>query len=64
MNHPIIASANGNLRYSKMLKDAEVFRQAKKLTGRQPGRSFLSALWLRIVTFDAQSVEESAGTTA
>ena len=64
MNHPTIASANGNLRYSKMLKDANSFRQAKKLSGGQSIRSFLTALWTWIAAFNAQPMEGSAGTTA
>ena len=63
MNHPTIASSAGNMRYQKMLKDADRFRYAKKITGGNSLTKTLKALWNRINDVDLRSAESSTSTS-
>jgi hypothetical protein len=44
MNHPTIASANGNERYNRLLKKAENFRRVKALAPAKPKPRFFQKL--------------------
>jgi hypothetical protein len=64
MNHPIIASANGNERYNRMLKDAEAFRRGKALTNAQTRTYAFAKLRERLTALIPQAFGKSADSPA
>lgn len=61
MNHPDISTYNGNLYLVNMIKDAEDFRQAKKLE--KPKENFLRILVKKIPTLSTKSLKNSTTPT-
>ena len=64
MNHPLIASANGNERYNRMLKDAESFRKSKALTMSMPRIQIFANLRQTLTNLFPQDTGQTADTPA
>ena len=60
MNHPIIASANGNEYHKRLIQEAENFRRAKAFTDRQPKLTVFGKLLEQINSLFDQNTGKSA----
>jgi hypothetical protein len=64
MNHPDISTYNANLYYARMLKDAEDYRKAKKLTDQQRNGNVFSSLRNLFPFLRGKSIPESVSPAA
>ena len=60
MNHPVIASANGNEYHKRLIQEAENFRRAKVFTDRQTQLTVFGKLWEQINSLFDQITGKSA----
>lgn len=64
MNHPFIASANGNERLNRMLKEAENYRRVKEITASNPKKWDFAKLRERFTSQLPAGVGKSADSPA
>ena len=61
MQHPYIANSNANLRLNQMLKDAEAYRQMKRISDLKARTDFFSEMKKRLPVLKGQRLDESPG---
>jgi hypothetical protein len=64
MNHPIIASANGNERLNRMIREAENYRRVKAITASKPRKWSFGKIKAKLSSRLPQIVGSSAETPA
>jgi hypothetical protein len=64
MNHPIIASANGNERYNRMLGEAENSRQIRVFNASQPKKRIVGKFRAKFNALLPQVVGKSVDSPA
>ncbi|MCK5429514.1 MAG: hypothetical protein KAI94_08590 [Anaerolineales bacterium] len=64
MNHPVIASMNGNERHMHMIKEAEKYRRIKAISRGRPKKDDFAKLWKNFTSLVSRDVEKAVDPAA